>query len=173
MKPNPEPRPILKPSLQKTDYILEFASFACFIALCMLAILSYRNLPDTIPTHFGFDGKADDWGSKSTVFILPAIVFVLLTGMTILNKYPHIFNYPVTVTQENALSVYTKATRTIRVIKIIIALIFLLIEWNICDSTNNAQLPGWYLPVFIIVPVFLPIVMAFTLTKSSNQGKLK
>lgn len=34
----------------------------------------WPGLPDTIPTHFGIDGKPDAWGKKQSIFMLPAIM---------------------------------------------------------------------------------------------------
>jgi len=51
-----------------------------------LALSHYAALPDTIPTHFNGQGIADDWGSKSTLFIilgLNAFIYILLTTLNI------------------------------------------------------------------------------------------
>ena len=42
----------------------------------------YPSLPETIPTHFNIEGKADGWGSKGTMFMLPSIM-----GFTSLLSY--------------------------------------------------------------------------------------
>jgi uncharacterized membrane protein len=171
MKTPVEKRPHLKPILTRTDYILETAVIIGFLASWIIPSVIYQYLPDTIPTHFGIRGKADAWGSKSNLFLLPAISTVLVIGLSILNKFPHIFNYPVKVTEENALQLYTKGTRLIRICKMCIAFLFLFIEWQICNSINNASLPVWFLPVVLLIPVLLPVIMAFTLTRSSSPGK--
>ena len=51
-----------------------------------LALSNYGALPDTIPTHFNAQGIADDWGSKSTLFItlgLNAFIYILFTTLNI------------------------------------------------------------------------------------------
>jgi uncharacterized membrane protein len=51
-----------------------------FIALVLLAIpfgyaaYLYPHLPATIPTHFNIKGEADDWGTKSSIFLGPGII---------------------------------------------------------------------------------------------------
>ena len=48
-----------------------------FIAIALF----WGQIPDTVPTHYNFKGEPDAWGSKSAVFILPAInmaMFILL-----------------------------------------------------------------------------------------------
>ncbi len=36
--------------------------------------LIWEQLPDTVPTHFNFQGQADDWSSKSTLLYLPGLL---------------------------------------------------------------------------------------------------
>jgi hypothetical protein len=43
--------------------------------------------------------------------------------MTVLNRFPHIFNYTTTITEENALREYTRATRLVRYLKLTMVLI--------------------------------------------------
>ncbi|HLO79938.1 MAG TPA: SdpI family protein [Chitinophagaceae bacterium] len=52
------------------------------------AFYLWPDLPATIPTHFGVDGKPDAWGKKESIFMLPAImggvslfVFLLLSNL--------------------------------------------------------------------------------------------
>ena len=171
MKPSPEIRPILRPELTEADYLLEAAAFLGLAAIWILAVTAYQSLPEIIPTHYGIKGQADDWGNKATIFILPVISLVLIIGMSILNRFPNIFNYPVKVNEENALQLYRKGTLLIRIIKVFFVILFLFIEWRICDVPENNQLPVWFLPVVLIVPVILPVIMAFTMTGKTLSGK--
>jgi uncharacterized membrane protein len=52
------------------------------------AFYQWPNLPDSIPTHFGIDGKPDAWGRRESIFMLPLImggmslfVYLLLTNI--------------------------------------------------------------------------------------------
>ena len=54
--------------------LLALAGSALFLAL------SWRAMPDQIPTHFDAAGQIDGWGPKSTALILP-ILGVLMFGM--------------------------------------------------------------------------------------------
>ena len=97
-------RPKIKLGLTNTDKIIEFIGWILLIGTWILAILSFSNLPESIPTHFNGAGEADGFGEKSNIFALPIIGTILFIGMTMLNKNPHIFNYPKAITNENALS---------------------------------------------------------------------
>jgi uncharacterized membrane protein len=64
---------------------LELVPLLLFGLTIYLVLSNYSTLPDTIPTHFNTQGVADDWGSKTTIFIFPAIAFpiyILLSVIT-------------------------------------------------------------------------------------------
>jgi uncharacterized membrane protein len=67
MRHSSENRPVLKIVLTKFDYALEFAALLVILFTWIVPLIIFRQLPDTIPTHFGLDGKADDWGSRITI----------------------------------------------------------------------------------------------------------
>lgn len=52
-----------------------------------LVLSNYSALPDTIPTHFDARGVADDWGSKSTILVFPAIAFPVYLFVSILTAW--------------------------------------------------------------------------------------
>jgi uncharacterized membrane protein len=168
MKTVSENRPKLKPVSTKFDLILEIAAFLFILAIWLLPIFAYQILPETIPTHYNLKGEIDDWGSKGTIFILPSFALVLYIGLTVMNKYPQIFNYPTKVTQDNALQLYSKATRLMRIIKLLVVVLFFAIEWQICNTNENSNLPFWFLPLAIAIPVTLPIILAFSFTKKAT-----
>ena len=117
-------RPKIKIELTTTDKVLEILGWASVLAIWVLTITNYTNLPDTIPIHYNSAGQADGFGEKGNILILPLMATVLFSGLTILNRFPHIFNYPVNITTDNALRQYTHATRLIRYLKLIIVVIF-------------------------------------------------
>ena len=90
-------------------------------------MIAFFTLPETIPTHYNALGQVDNYGSKTLLFLLPAIASIIFVGITKLNKYSHIFNYTVTIKQANAKSQYTAATRLLRILKLICVLVFFLI----------------------------------------------
>jgi uncharacterized membrane protein len=120
-------RPRIQLQLQPIDKIVEILCLIVIAALWLLTSVAYNQLPDVIPVHFDATGQADGYGPKATLWMLPTIASALVLGLTILNKYPHIFNYPTTITPENALQQYTFATRMLRWIKLGAAIIFLVI----------------------------------------------
>ncbi len=107
-------RPKLKIKLDIYDKTLEILSFSAFIWLIWLVFRYYPELPERIPSHFDIKGNADAFSSKSSIFILPVVGGVIYIGLLILNRFPHIFNYPKAISPENALRQYTLATKLVR-----------------------------------------------------------
>jgi hypothetical protein len=83
------------------------------------------------------------------VLFISVILTIIYLGLTILSQYPHIFNYPVAITTENALKQYTLAVRLIRFLKLSIAVIFGTIMVSIHQLDGAKQL--WLLPIILIL----------------------
>jgi uncharacterized membrane protein len=152
-------RPKIKLIPSTSDKIVEILGWLILLVLWGWTINHYSALPDTIPTHFNAAGEADGFGSKVSIIALPVIATILFIGLTLLNRYPHIFNYPTAITQDNALKQYTLATRMLRYLKLVLVLVFGGIEFmTIQNATGKAAgLGAWFLPLTLVL-VFLPLI---------------
>ena len=141
------------------DRLVELLGLLILLTLWGWTITHYSSLPGTIPTHFNAAGEADGFGSKASIIGLPLIATLLFIGLTVLNRYPHIFNYPSPVTQNNALRLYTLATRMLRYLKLVLVLVFGGIEFMTIEHATGkgAGLGVWFLPLTLVL-VFLPLI---------------
>lgn len=153
-----------------SDKIVEILGWLILLALWGLTFTHYSTLPGTIPTHFNAAGEADGFGTKVSIIALPVIATLLFIGLTVLNRYPHIFNYPTAITQDNALRQYTLATRMLRYLKLVLVLVFGGIEFmTIQNATGKAAgLGTWFLPLTLVL-VFLPLI--YFVVKSVQANK--
>ncbi len=151
------------------DKLVELLGWLILLTLWGWTFTHYSALPDTIPTHFNAAGEADGFGSKASLIALPIIATLLFIGLTVLNRYPHIFNYPAAITQDNALRLYTLATRMLRYLKLVLVLVFGGIEFmTIQNATGKAAgLGAWFLPLTLVL-IFIPLIY-FVI--KSVQGK--
>jgi len=161
-----EARPKIKLELTTADKTIEIIGWLLIIAVWGLTITNYSNLPDSIPTHYNGAGQADGFGGKATILTLPLIATILFIGMTILNKFPHVFNYPTNITQDNAFRQYTNATRLIRYLKLIVVFIFGLIAFKTIQNANGEAdgLGIWFLPLtmgLIFIPLTYFVIKSF------------
>ena len=152
-------RPKIKLIPNSADKLVELLGWIMLLAIWGWTFTHYSTLPDTIPTHFNATGEADGFGSKASIIGLPVIATLLFIGLTVLNRYPHSFNYPSPVTQNNALRLYTLATRMLRYLKLVLLVVFGGIEFmTIQNATGKAAGLGvWFLPLTLVL-IFFPLI---------------
>jgi uncharacterized membrane protein len=160
-----ENQPPLKVEWTPVDWILEFIAIMGFLTFLGTAIYYFPRLPDTIPTHFNGSGQPDGYGSKSSFWIMPGIAVFVYILLTVVNRFPHKFNYLVTITPQNAMKQYILGTRMIRIIKIIIVWMFFFINFAIIQSADpqSKGLGVWFIPVFLGF-TFIPLIIYFILS---------
>jgi uncharacterized membrane protein len=164
-----EARPKIQIELTRPDKIIETAGYLAIIILWVLAIFNYLSLPEIIPIHFNASGLPDGYANRRMIFFLPLIGTILFAGMTVLNKFPHIFNFPVKITAENVLTQYTNATRLIRLLKLVIALVFsvIILFTGLTATGKISGLGAWFLPI-VIALIQIPIVYYLVKTISKK-----
>lgn len=161
-----EKRPRIKLITTLGDIILELIGYLSLFTLWYLVTINYYKLPETIPVHYNAAGNADNFGGKETILALPIIATILFIGMTILNRFPHIFNYPVRITEENAFRQYENASCMIRYLKFIVVVIFGVITFKAIPNSAGTSdgLGEWFFPLtlgFIFIPVIYYVAQAF------------
>jgi uncharacterized membrane protein len=155
-----EDRPQINLKLRPADILLEMLGSVAILAIWGLVISNYASLPDTIPTHFNAAGQPDDFGRKTSLFVLPIMSTILFFGLTFLNKFPEIFNYPVDITSDNAPAQYRNIQRMIRYLKMVIVWIFGFIVFRNIQIGQGIRddLGGWFLPISLIAIFIVPIL---------------
>ena len=160
-------RPFLKIELDLIDRIVQVVGIIALIALVGLPIYYFDQLPDEIPSHYGANGKADDYRGKGIIWTLPILGLVMYAGLHWLNKYPHIFNYPLKVTEDNVYRLYKMATRITRFINAQIAIAFAYIVYSTIHTALNNQdgLSPYFLVIFLLSNFALVFFLFFKTSK--------
>jgi len=154
-----EDRPVIKIYATLTDKVLEAMAIILLALLWALLVFGYKNLPETIPIHFNGMGDPDGYGDKNTLFLLPVIGTCLYFILTVLNTKPHIFNYPVDITPENAEKQYRISVRMMRAIKVSVLLVFCTIEYGSYRVALGKQEGlGSYFIIFVLAVIFIPML---------------
>lgn len=151
-----EKRPHLYIAPLKLDKRLELAGWTVILASWLLVGLSFSKLPDLIPVQYDFQGRVTHWGAKIRIFLLPVISTLLFIGITLLNRHPHLLNYPVNITSRNAFRYYTIATRFNRYVKLLITLVFFIISMRTIEMAHghSGQFGFWSVPIILVLFVF-------------------
>jgi uncharacterized membrane protein len=147
-------RPVLELPRTYWDWFFDAASLVGLVLMVSCLIYYWPLLPETIPTHFGFSGEADGWGSKTILLILPVAALGLFIILTVLGFFPHTYNYPCKVTEKNARDQYRLARTLLGCLKVEVIWMFLYLVWmSAVVALGHA---GGLHPVF--APVFMVIV---------------
>jgi hypothetical protein len=145
-------KPILKIPKSKIEIIFDILGILFFLGSTIYIAKHWMGLPDTIPTHFGADGKPDDWGSKYTIWILTAIGLLTWIGMSVLERYPHIYNY-MNLTPENIENQYKNGRLLVNSLKNGMVFLFSFIQWKVIQVIEGsaAGLGNWFVPLTLII----------------------
>ena len=123
--------PIIKITPSSSDKLADFLALAILVLSWIFLLSTYSNMPEIVPIHLGGSGKADGFANKISLFIGPSISAIIYIGLTYLNKYPHIYNYPSVINENNAAQYYTIGAKMIRYLKLSVMIVFLLIQFEI------------------------------------------
>jgi uncharacterized membrane protein len=163
-------RPKIKLELTIADKIIELVGWISIVLVWIFTTTHFNQIPDIIPIHFNGAGQADGFGGKATIFTLPIISTLLFLLLTWLNNFPQLFNFPTNITKENALQQYIFATRLIRYTKVIVVVIFGMIEFKTIQNVNGKAdgLGIWFLPIAIGM-IFIPLIVYVIISKKAQK----
>lgn len=139
----------------------------------IVVLMFYFDLPETIPVHFNLKGEINGFGSKSILWIIPAIsaALYLITSILALKLKPYYMNYPVKVTEKNAKELYALGIRMLAVMNLTTVTIFLLTTMifilkinGIVDTIDVKTLIGLW-----IVIALLPFIYTFKMFTIPKQ----
>jgi uncharacterized membrane protein len=147
----------LKPT--RSDKIIEITGYVVLLAFWITIIISYKDLPEQIPIHYNALGEVDNYGNKTSIFILPIIGTFLFVFLTLTSKNPENFSYSIKITAENAERQYKNAVKMMGVMKIIVIILFFLIEYETITISNKKSegLGVWFLPIMLGL-IFVPVI---------------
>ena len=167
-------RPKLKVPFQNIDIVIELASITILLLMWMHLIMDYSNLPEIIPSHFNAKGQPDDFNNKTFLWFLPLLSTVMYVGLFVLNRFPHLHNYMVNITEDNAMTQYRFSTRILRVVNFLCVLMFAYINYHIIvGAKNNASELGLGFTITVVsVSIVLPIFIFVYQQKLKKQDNV-
>ena len=154
-----EKRPIINIKPTKTDNLIELIGYLILFAFWLTSIVTYNYLPEQIPIHYNGFGEVDNYGKKTSIFLLPIISSFLFVILSLINKNPESLNYNVEITEQNAENQYRNSIKMMRIMKIIIVIIFFMIDIETISIAmkKSEGLGVWFLPSTLSI-IFIPIV---------------
>jgi uncharacterized membrane protein len=150
--------PSKKIEITTFDWAIEIVTGSIIILGLIYVALNFTKLPDTIPTHFGIDGKPDGYGSKYMSLLLVFIGLSTYLMLVLSTKWPNLINYPFEITPETENAHYKNAFLMVRVLNLEITVLFGSIVFGTFQTATGQTNGLGYLT--LIVTVFLLLTLA-------------
>ena len=167
---NPRSRhPVLHLPLSRQEHWLEIASLIGLLLMFAFLIWGWLILPSNVPVHYSPTGQSDQYGNKEVLLLLPILSVIISIMFSFLCRFPHLWNYPWPITQENAPRHYRLARTMMRWIKLELCWLLAYIEWMMIQSAREQHLRVFFLVViFCVLLVMLATVMRYLIVAEPN-----
>ncbi|KYG91764.1 hypothetical protein A0U40_02140 [[Bacillus] sp. KCTC 13219] len=133
-------RPKINLPKSTTEKIADIIGIAALLFAIIFIALNWTTLPAQVPMHFNGVGEIDRWGSKYEMLILPIIGIALFFMLQILEKKPHLHNYPARLNESNVEQFYKASKKVLNYTKNICCLIFAYIAYEIVIIAQQKKL---------------------------------
>ena len=117
-------RPVVKIVPTFGEKIVEILVLMIVVCMMIFPYIIYDRLPEIIPSHINIRGEFDGYGNKDSFYVLPLSGLLIYIGLSIMQRYPHAFNYPIGVTEDNYHKLYSLGVKCVRFCKTTCVLIF-------------------------------------------------
>lgn len=132
--------------------IIDILGVILTLFLVVIIFMHWKDAPDIIPIHYNIRGEIDGYGSRNIILYILPIALIIYMVMSILGRYPQIYNYAVKITPKNKQNQYNMASTFMRVINIEVMLIFVSMQMKLdTASTSNSNLFMLFLPIELII----------------------
>lgn len=156
----------MKTENTRLQKLLEIVGIILLVLFIGFIAISWGQLPDKIPGHYNAAGVVDRWGEKWEILILPIITTILYVGISLILRYPEIWNVPQTKKESNKYLVYSTLKTMLILMKIEVTVSFFFVSYF---SVKGKNLPVIFLPIFLILMFG---TVGYYILKSYKQAKI-
>lgn len=122
---NKRPRPVLDVPLSPFETLLVILTVLGMITIVAITFWAWSTLPAIVPTHYSLSGRPNAYGGKGFLLVMPVLSIFLASLLMLVCRYPHTYNYPWLITNENAPRQYHLA-------RLLLRWITLETVWTLC-----------------------------------------
>jgi hypothetical protein len=108
---------------------LEAISLTSVLTAFAMVKAFWTELPDRVPSHFGFSGQADAWSSKETMWLVPIVLAALYLLLSLTQRFPRMINIPFDIDRTDP-EVRGLLALMMLWLKALMSLTFLWIVWS-------------------------------------------
>ena len=160
--------------MKQVYFFVKLFSFVLLIFIWEYTFISYRELPDIIPIHFGIDGTPDGFSTKKMSWLLPFIstfIFGLLFYLS-KNQSSSLLNLPSNIKENKTLS-----SNILHFVNLIVMVLFSVITYKSINVALEKSSRLSSATLYLVALLFLGIIgimiysnyLKKTETKTSNQ----
>ncbi len=127
--------------------IYKLTSLALILVSVVSLLLRYSRLSERIAIHYNFYGEADNYGSKSSLFIIVLLQITFTILYLILRRFPDKLAYPSKVKEEHKDTIYKLVDKM---------LLQIMLIWNICFTFMLFKSIGlWNINIILLISIFV------------------
>ena len=137
--------------------ITNLISLLSVVGIVLYVIITWKNIPDMIPGHYNIAGEIDKYSSKNSIWILIVVQILLFTMMSVLERFPNIWNTGVKITEENRERVYTNLRNMQTYLKMMIMIYFsyMTLQSIAGERLNSISVFAFLILIFGGMSIFL------------------
>ncbi len=155
------------------DKILEITGIIIILTCFIFVALNYSSLPESMPRHYGLDGKPDAFAGKGIVWILPVFGIFLYMIIGVISNIPSLINLPFKPEPEKLEYYHLKYARMIRILNVVVMCLFTFLTYQSIQIGfgNQTQLPRSFTAISLVLILGIPVY--FILPDLIKAHKLK
>ncbi|UOE41412.1 DUF1648 domain-containing protein [Chryseobacterium suipulveris] len=155
--------------LKNISFFLKILSFFILVFIWVYTMITYGKLPETVPIHFGLDGKADGFGSKNTNWFLAGISSVIFILMMYLSKNPNApgLNIPENLKKDPAISEFVVSIFCVLIIFLFANINYESIQVSLGKVEGLSHITNYILGLMLLFIIAM-MIYSWRLTKKSK-----
>ena len=150
------------------EMIVELVILLLVIGTVVFTLLTFLKLPETVPTHIGVKGQVDGFGNKGILLAMPIIGFVFYIGLSILQRFPNIYNFPVEVTENNVEALHLLGVKLVRCTKLFMVLLTSFGTYEFIELAKGRYLK-FGIAVFAWLVALMMVMVFYYIIKMMRQ----
>lgn len=151
--------------ITKFEKIYTIITVIILIAISIFIVVIWKDVPQTIPTHFNALGQVDGEGSKWTIFTLPILALAINSFTNLFKKHPEWGNYPQRINEANAAAFYLENRKLLTAINNGILLLFSLLALEMLLVALGWIESSSILSFVIFITIFMFVPMIYSMLR--------
>lgn len=162
---NKNDQPKLQPEPKFLDKFSDSLLLLLLLGLWVYSIIIYLNIQKATAPFL-----IEPTMNKNMAFLVPLIATFICGLLYILNRLPHLFNYPVRVTSQNAHRLYGLSTRMLRIVNLAVVAMFFGLQSTFYQSFYKHHIYPSIISILLIgLPLLSLVIVAYFILEMHKQ----